>query len=109
MPVACQEAQEVLSRVRWRSEKGWIFGYLSACVNLAEAQGDLTAEEQWSRKLVDELPDQTYGYVYLGCCLARQGRLKEAEQTFQQGTECTGCPEEAFYNLGQILCAEAVC
>jgi len=100
------EAHQVLSHLRPSGDRRWLFGYHTACVELSQAQGNLKDEALWSRKLIDELPDSSHGYIYLGCCLARQGRLVEAEDAFRRGTDCVGCPEEAFMNLGRVLCGQ---
>jgi Flp pilus assembly protein TadD len=71
---------------------------------LARRRGDRAAAELWFRKAIDDSPDDTHGYIYLGSMFARAGRLAEAEAIHRRATLCTsGCVDEAHLNLGFIL------
>jgi tetratricopeptide (TPR) repeat protein len=66
--------------------------------------GDFEQAAAWYRKTIETFPHDATGYVYLGCLLARQGRLLEAEEVHRAGTQCIeGCLDEAFLNLGFVL------
>ena len=99
------DAAKLLSDTEPGSDDDLRFPLLSVRINLCKARGNSRDEEKWSRVLMNEMPGQSHGYIYLGCCLARQGKLIEAEETLRRGTECEGAPEEAFFNLGNVLCA----
>src|SRR5687768_7463990 len=67
-------------------------------------KGEHDAAERWFRKAIEEAPDDTQGYIYLGVMLARLGRLAEAEQVHRRATACkAGCIDEAWHNLGLVL------
>jgi tetratricopeptide (TPR) repeat protein len=49
-------------------------------------------------------PQSTMGYVLAGGCLARMGRLREAEALHRRAVECEeGDLDEAWLNLGLVL------
>ncbi len=66
---------------------------------------DFKSEEQWLRKIQSE--DEAGPKIFLGSCLARQGRLREALSVHRQATEFpldkANCPDEAWLNIGLIL------
>ena len=71
---------------------------------LERYRGNFSEAEMWYRRAIKKQPDSAYGYVFLGAVQARQGRLKEAEATHREGTQCTeGAVDEAFHNLGLVL------
>lgn len=96
------EAYSILRETTCQKHKG-SFTYLSVWVRFFQKKGDVENEELWSRRIIEEIPDKTYGYIYLGCCLGQQGRLAEAETVFRQGSVLEGDPDEAMYNLAMIL------
>jgi Tfp pilus assembly protein PilF len=66
--------------------------------------------EQWYRKAV-ALKSNTTTHIYLGACLARQGRFVEAKRHHRQAIRLATDPkydaaDEAYFNLGLILRAE---
>ncbi len=76
--------------------------------HLHEDRGDLEQAMLWYRRVIETIPADTRGYIYLGALLAKQGRLEEAEAIHRAGTErCEGPRlDEAFLNLGLVLRAQ---
>lgn len=68
-----------------------------------ELRKDEAARELVLRELVRELPDETPAWVYLGSCLALQGKLDEALTIHHHATTLRGDPDEAFLNVGLVL------
>ena len=67
---------------------------------------DLKHAEQWYRKAVEAHPRQE-NHVFLGACLAKQGRFDEAKDYHSQAAELSPeTADEAYYNLGLINRAE---
>jgi tetratricopeptide (TPR) repeat protein len=98
---ACTALNQVLPLPKARSRrvayKAWIDFY--------QLQGNYAEEEKWCRKLVEEDPESTVSYIFLGSCLARQGKLEEAEAVYRHATTLEGDPD-AFLNLGLVLRAQ---
>ncbi len=71
-------------------------------------RGDYERAAEWYSKAIEAAPRDTQGYIYLGCVLALQGRMREAEEVHRKATESCyeGCLDEAFFNLGLDLRAE---
>jgi tetratricopeptide (TPR) repeat protein len=62
--------------------------------------------EPWFRKAIEAEPDELASYIFLGACLARQGKLKQAEEMHRMATiKCPGSwlTDEAYHNLGLVL------
>jgi len=73
---------------------------------LYEAKGEDRRAEHWHRKALDQKVS-CGRLIFLGACLARQGKLTEAKIHHQRATRFKkGDPEEAHLNLGYILRAE---
>lgn len=71
---------------------------------LCRYHGDFAEAERWFRKAVDADPDDSGSYTFLGAVQARQGKLKNAEESHRKATKCgKGCIDEAFHNLGLVL------
>jgi tetratricopeptide (TPR) repeat protein len=63
----------------------------------------LDAEKEY-QKAIDCKPEEAGSYIFLGAVQARQGKLKEAEQTHRLATQCpAGLIDEAYHNLGLVL------
>ncbi len=62
------------------------------------------AARLWLKLAVDST--DTEPWIYAGSCLARMGRLEEAEQCHRRATQCTGCPDEGMFNLALVLRAQ---
>jgi tetratricopeptide (TPR) repeat protein len=74
--------------------------------HLYRDKGDYRRAETWYRRAV-ELRATTNNLVFLGACLARQGKYSEAKQFHQQAIDLnTENPDEAYFNLGLIFRAE---
>jgi len=77
--------------------------------HLHERRGDFEQAMVWYRRMIEAIPADARGYVYLGGLLAKMGRLEEAEAIHRAATE--RCDEsrllhEAFVNLGLVLRAQ---
>jgi tetratricopeptide (TPR) repeat protein len=67
---------------------------------------DLKKAERWYRKAVAEHSRQE-NLIFLGACLAKQGRLQEAKAFYQQAVQTKPkTADEAYFNLGLISRAE---
>ena len=63
---------------------------------------DLKKAEKWYRKAVEEHPRQEY-LVFLGACLAKQGRHQEAQTFYERAVQMEpDTADEAYFNLGLI-------
>ncbi len=76
--------------------------------HLHEARDDLERAARWYHKAIEAQPRHAAGYIFLGGVLARQGRLREAEEVHRNATETCheGSLDEAFLNLGLDLLAQ---
>ncbi len=76
--------------------------------HLYREKGNLRAAERWYRKSVAANPKLPRNLIFLGAVLAKQGRFKEAKRCHRRAIGL-GIDEadEAYYNLGLILRAEA--
>ncbi len=71
---------------------------------LHEYRGHFPEAEPWFQKAIKVKPDDAGSYIFLGAVQARQGKLKDAEDTHRAATRCTeGCIGEAYHNLGLVL------
>jgi tetratricopeptide (TPR) repeat protein len=67
---------------------------------------DLQQAEYWYQQAA-EAEATTNHLIFLGAVLAKQGKYVEAKQSYRQAIQLeTDTPDEAFYNLGLILCVE---
>ena len=64
--------------------------------------------EAWFRKAIEIESDELASYVFLGACQTRQGKLKEAEETYRSAIKHTeSCLlDEVYHNLGLVLRAQ---
>lgn len=62
------------------------------------------AARLWLQLAADS--SDTEPWIYAGSCLARLGRLEEAEECHRQATQRIGCPDEGMYNLALVLRAQ---
>ena len=97
------EAEKELSRLEPWKEKSGHLSFYTSWADLCRGRERFSEAEHWCRRLIEELPNDTQGYIYLGACLARQGKLEEAEAAHREGTKREGLPDEAFFNLGLVL------
>lgn len=49
---------------------------------------------------------ETAPWIFAGCCLARLGKLQQAEDCHRQALQCVGDPDEGMYNLALVLRAQ---
>ncbi len=76
--------------------------------NFYQTKGDFAEEENWRRSAL-ELNHSSVELIYLGGCLARQGKFEEAKEFHELATRMSiddGDPDEAHLNLGRIFQAE---
>jgi tetratricopeptide (TPR) repeat protein len=61
--------------------------------------------EPWFRKAIEINPEEVSSYIFLGACQARQGKLKDAEDTHRAATQWKDSflLDEAYHNLGLVL------
>lgn len=72
--------------------------------HLFRQAGDYDQAADWYRRAIEVLSDDATYWIFLGCMLAKQGRLHDAEETHRSATRCIeGCIDEAYLNLGLIL------
>lgn len=75
--------------------------------NMYKAKGNYRLAEQWYRKAIDVDPRNADWWAFLGSVLARQGRLAEAKEVWQQQIKLgTGATDEGHLNLGYIYRSE---
>jgi tetratricopeptide (TPR) repeat protein len=74
---------------------------------LHAARSDFERAADWFDKAIEAEPRNASGYIMMGVILARQGRLRQAEEVLRRATETCfeGALYEAFLNLGLILSA----
>jgi tetratricopeptide (TPR) repeat protein len=82
----------------------WRWGTYNQLGHLYDYRGGLAQAELWYQKAIDERPDEATSYIFLGAVQARQGKLRQAEETHRRATQCReGQTDEAFLNLGLVL------
>ena len=70
------------------------------------SKGDHRRAEIWYRKAVD-FEEKGRNLVFLGACLAKQGKYQEAKHYHQRAiNNDSEVADEGYYNLGMILRAE---
>jgi tetratricopeptide (TPR) repeat protein len=86
-----------------KEELGFVYSQIGHSYN---EKGDYRRAENWYRRAVAE--KDTAGYeVFLGACLAKQGKHEEAKRCHRRAIEMGSVvADEAYYNLGLILRAE---
>jgi tetratricopeptide (TPR) repeat protein len=101
-----KEARSALNTALKRadeSDRKYVYIYIG---HLYRKKGDYRCAESWYRRAV-EIQATTNNLVFLGVCLAKQGKYAEAKQCHQQAIDLkTEEPDEAYCNLGLILRAE---
>jgi tetratricopeptide (TPR) repeat protein len=86
---------------RFEDERWGLYNQMG---HLYRYRGDLAVAELWYRKAIDEEPGEAASYIFLGAAQARQGKLRQAEETHRRATRCTeGLIDEAYHNLGLVL------
>jgi tetratricopeptide (TPR) repeat protein len=99
-----EEALKTALKVSPESKQHIIYGYLG---HFCKQRGDNEGAIKWYQLYIDKMPDDASGYIFLGCVLAVQGRLVEAEATHRFAvTRKEGCIDEAYHNLGLVLRAQ---
>lgn len=101
-----EEASSALQRAMKLSPKGKLYLVYSQLGHMYRGKGEYRRAEGWYRKAV-EAKASVNNLVFLGACLAKQGKYGEAKRYHRRAIK-TGAEEadEAYYNLGLILRAE---
>jgi len=72
-----------------------------------EFKGDFEEAAEWFKKAIGLRPQDAEAHGKLGFLLARQGKLKEAEQCYITALECPeGDLDEVYLNVGFVLRAQ---
>lgn len=95
--------ENVLTVVPAGSESRW--SILAAIGSVHRKWGRLPDAEPWFKKAIEASPEQTAPYILLGACLARQGKLREAEEAHRAAIANgkSDLTDEAYHNLGLVL------
>lgn len=76
--------------------------------HLYKSRGDYRRAAEWYRKAADAAPGEARNLIYLGSVLTKAGKLSTAEECFRKAIRCKEGPvDEAYYNLGVVLCGQA--
>ena len=100
------EARQALSKsIRYCPPERRAYAFIQMG-HVFHEKGAYRIAERWYRKAVSCDKD-TINFVFLGGCLAKQGRFAEAKRCHRQAINIASDPtDEAYYNLGLILRAE---
>ncbi len=80
------------------------WGIFNQLGHLHDYRGALAEAETSYKQAIEEDPEEAASYIFLGAVQARQGKLKEAEDSHRLATQCPeGFIHEAYYNLGFVL------
>jgi len=83
------------------------FFALSQMGLMYEEKGSYRIAERWFCKSLSCNPKSTTNLVFLGACLAKQGRFTEAKRHYRRAIKVKSKPpDEAWFNLGLVLRAE---
>ncbi len=100
------EAEAILSVLLPEDREAGPWTLIGAWCHIYRLRGDFRRAESWGRKLCEARADWTGSYIYLGSCLARQGRLDEALEVYRMATGLPQTedndPEEVLCNIGLI-------
>ncbi|WP_028580491.1 tetratricopeptide repeat protein [Desulfogranum japonicum] len=100
------EARDALEKANLLSSKDHLHIVYHQIGHLYKEKGDHPLAERWYRKAV-EAKETTRNLIFLGACLAKQGKFTEAKKYHRKAIEvASDIPEEAYYNLGLIFNAE---
>ncbi len=100
------EARDALKKAEILSTKDHQHIVYHQIGHLYREKGDHSRAEQWYRKSV-EANGTTRNLIFLGACLAKQGKFSEAKKYHKKAIKvASDVPDEAYYNLGLILRAE---
>lgn len=102
-----EEAKSALERALDRCPREKQDVVFQALGTLEKYRGSFAEAENWYKRAVELRANDATGYIFLGACLASQGKLAEAEECHRLATTCSeGCIDEALYNLGLVLRAQ---
>jgi tetratricopeptide (TPR) repeat protein len=74
--------------------------------HLFREAGDYDQAAEWYRRAIDAAPNDASYRIFLGGVWAKQGRFYDAEEVHRAAIKCPeGCIDEAYLNLGFVLCA----
>lgn len=100
------EARDALKKAEILSSKDHQHIVYHQIGHLYRERGNHPRAEQWYRKSV-EANETTRNLIFLGACLAKQGKFSEAKKCHRKAIKiASDSPDEAYFNLGLILAAE---
>jgi tetratricopeptide (TPR) repeat protein len=100
------EAMLALRTARRLSPKDKLDFIYSQIGHSYREKGDYRRAESWYRRAV-EAKETDSNIVFLGACLAKQGKYREAKRCHRRAIKIgSKVIDEAYYNLGLILRAE---
>jgi tetratricopeptide (TPR) repeat protein len=100
------EARDALRRAKFLSPKERYYFVFHQFGHLYMEKGDYLRAEKWYRKALEK-KETTSHFIFLGACLAKQGKFSEAKKCHKKALKIASeTPDEAYYNLGLILRAE---
>ncbi len=95
--------KEFLAIERLKSSDKWREVWLKEWADFNSLRRrEATAEEAY-REYARLKKNDTAPWIFLGACLALQGKLEEAEVAHRHATQLRGDTEEAYLNLGLVL------
>lgn len=102
-----KRAAEALCLARRLSSFEYVDLVYSRLGHYYREKGDLVRAERWYRKAVASSESQEH-LVFLGACLAKQGRYAESQHYHERAVEIDPQKaDEALYNLGLVYRAES--
>jgi tetratricopeptide (TPR) repeat protein len=100
------EARSALKKANFLCSKENLSIVFYQIGHLYKNKGDYPRAEKWYKQAVEENAS-TRNLIFLGACLAKQGKFKEAKKYHRKAIKvASDLPDEAYYNLGLILRAE---
>jgi tetratricopeptide (TPR) repeat protein len=98
--------QALLKAIRFCPPERLAYAYANMG-HLYQEKGSYRIAERWYRKALSVDPKYSPNLVFLGACLAKQGRYAEAKRYHRRAIKSPSHPpDEAYFNLGLILRAE---
>jgi tetratricopeptide (TPR) repeat protein len=80
------------------------WGLYNQMGRLHDYRGDYPIAELWYQKAINEDPDESVSYIFLGATQAQQGKLTQAEETLRRAVQCADWRlDEAHHKLGMVL------
>jgi tetratricopeptide (TPR) repeat protein len=101
------EAHRALRKAMTHIPDTWRHVAFIGIAHLYREKGNHRVAERWYRRALAAKPRDAGYHIFLGACLAKQGKLTEAKRHHRRAIALgTGCTDEAHLNLALILRAE---